>query len=112
MSLIKQLIPLSLKFTPASSEVNWTRVETLVHGPGAGASTTTVNSAVFACLMTIAASYPEPPLTVYRKQADGKAKKLPDHPLQMLFDHPTPNGELNLDEIQFWTAWALHADGN
>jgi len=112
MSLIKQLIPRQLKFTPASSEVNWTRVETLVHGPGAGVDTSSLNSAVFACLMTVASSYPEPPLCVYRKTSQGKSEKIEDHPLQILIDAPTPNGELSTEEIQFWTAWALHVDGN
>lgn len=113
MSLIKQLIPrLALKFTPASSEVNWTRVETLVHGPGAGDDKRSSNSAVFSVLNAIATAYPEPPLLVYKKKADGKSEKLPDHPLQALLDMPTPNGELSFEEIQFWTAWALHIDGN
>ena len=112
MSLIKQLIPMQLKFTPASSEVNWQRVETLVHGPGAGNDHRAYNSAVFACLMTIASAYPEPPLTVMRRKADDKSEKVEDHPLQLLIDAPTPNGELSIDEIQFWTAWALHVDGN
>jgi hypothetical protein len=31
------------------------------------ADTTTFNSAVFACLEVIAFSYPEPPLTVFKK---------------------------------------------
>lgn len=117
MSLIKQLIPIdrdrpALKFSPASSEVNWTRVETLVHGPGAGEDNRTINSAVFACLMAIASAYPEPPLTVYQKAADGNVEKLPDHPLQEIIDYPTPNGELSTEELLFWMAWAKHIDGN
>jgi len=103
---------LGLKFTPASSEINWQRVETLVHGPGAGDSGQTFNSAVFACLMTIATSYPEPPLTVFRQLEDDKDEKLPDSPLQGLLDYPTPAGELSMDELLFWTAWAKHVDGN
>jgi len=35
-----------------------------VHGPGAGTQSISINSAVFACLMAIATSYPEPPLVV------------------------------------------------
>jgi HK97 family phage portal protein len=108
MSVIKQLTN-NLKFTPASAETNWQRIETLVHGPGAGEDRRTVNSAVFACLIVIATSYPEPPLSVFRKLDDGQDEKLPDHPLQELLDFPTPNGE---DEILFWTAWAKHIDGN
>ena len=110
MSLIKQLT--NLKFTPASSEVNWQRVETLVHGPGAGEDSRTTNSAVFACLMVIATSYPEPPLTVFRKVEDDQQEKVPDHPLQELLEFPTPEGELSMDELLFWTAWAKHVDGN
>lgn len=110
--LMKQLIPGELKFTPASAEVNWTRINALVHGPGAGEEHTSVNSVVFACLMAIATAYPEPPLLVYRKKSDGKAEKLPDQPLQDLLDNPTPNGELSIDEIMFWTAWARNVDGN
>lgn len=110
MSLIKQLT--NLKFNPASSEVNWQRVETLVHGPGAGEDRRTVNSAVFACLQVIATSYPEPPLTVFRKVEDDQQEKVPDHPLQDLLEFPTPEGELSMDELLFWTAWAKHVDGN
>jgi hypothetical protein len=69
---------LGLKFTPASSEVNWQRVETLVHGPGAGEDKRTFNSAVFACLQVIATSYPEPPLTVFRQLDDGQDEKMID----------------------------------
>lgn len=113
MSLIKQLIPRELKFTPASSEVNWTHIETLVHGPGAGDDRSeTINSAVFACLMAIATAYPEPDLCVYRKLGDGTSKKLLDAPLQDMLDNPTPNGELSMDEMLFWLAWAKHTDGN
>lgn len=112
MSLIKQLIPRQLKFTPASSEVNWTRVNTLVHGPGAGEDHRSENSAVFACLMAIASAYPEPPLRVFKRTADGKSEKMENSPLQDLLDSPTPNGELSQEEINFWTAWALHIDGN
>jgi HK97 family phage portal protein len=103
---------LGLKFTPASSEVNWQRVETLVHGPGAGEDKRTFNSAVFACLQVIATSYPEPPLTVFRQLDDGQDEKISDSPLQELLEYPTPNGELSMDELLFWTAWAKHVDGN
>jgi HK97 family phage portal protein len=113
MSLIKQLFqPEEKYFTPASQEVNWTRVETLVHGPAAEATKPTYNSAVFACLMAIATAYPEPPLRVYQTDADSNEEKLPEHPLQDLLDKPTPKGELSAEEILFWTAWAKHIDGN
>jgi HK97 family phage portal protein len=110
MSLIKKLT--NLKFNSASSEVNWQRIETLVHRPGAGEDRRTVNSAVFACLMVISTSYPEPPLTVFRKVDDAQQEKIPDHPLQELLEFPTPEGELSMDELLFWTAWAKHVDGN
>jgi HK97 family phage portal protein len=102
----------NLKFTPASSEVTWERIETLVHGPGAGDDKTTYNSAVFACLQVISTSYPEPPLTVFHKLDDDQEEKIADHPLQDLLELPTPNGELSMDELLFWTAWAKHTDGN
>lgn len=116
MSLIKTLFnsPKAVKFTPASSEVDWQYVQTLVHGPGASDFTgqADFNSAVFACLMTIATSYPEPPLVVKRRYRSGDVEERTDHPLQQLLDNPTPNGELSIEEILFWTAWAKHVDGN
>jgi phage portal protein BeeE len=113
MSLIKKILQTpELKFTPASSEVDWTHVQTLVHGPGAGEDKRSYNSAVFACLMAIATSYTEPPLAVMRKLADGNIENLHEHPLQKLLDSPTPNGEISPDELLFWTAWAKHIEGN
>lgn len=116
MSLTKILLPDNLKFTPASAGVNWTRIQTLVHGPGAGDAYKSdkgdANSAVFACLMAIASSFPEAPIRVYRQMEEGKEDPLPDHPLQELLDNPTPNGELTSEEMMFWTVWALHTDGN
>lgn len=111
MSIIKSITG-QTKFTPANQEVNWTRVETLVHGPGAGKSKSHTNSAVFACLMAIATSYPEPPLIVTQEDAEGNTETLLDHPLQQILDMPTPKGELSMDEMLFWTAWAKHIDGN
>lgn len=107
------------KFTPAS-DMNWTRIETLVHGPGTYPwgenSSGDGNSAVFACLMALAMAYPEPPITVYTKRASPKRASrktpIPNHPLQALLDKPTPNGELSMEDIWFWTAWAKHTDGN
>lgn len=114
MSLIKQLIPAARKFTPASTDVNWTRINTLVHGPGASQQDfgDETNSALFSCLMALASSYPEPPLTVYRKMGSGKSEKLVDSPMQALLDRPTPNGELSMEEMRFWKAWAESVDGN
>ena len=113
MSLVKSLFQSkATKFTPASSEVNWTRIETLVHGPGVGDKSDHINSAVFACLMAIATSYPEPPLVVKRRYRSGDVQERLEHPLQALLDNPTPNGELSIEELLFWTAWAKHVDGN
>jgi HK97 family phage portal protein len=102
------------KFTSADPSVNWTRVETLVHGPGAGNASAggDSNSAVFACLMAICTSYTEPPLKVMRRQRAGRAQWLQDHPWQALLDQPTPNNELSIEEIWFWTQWAKKVDGN
>jgi HK97 family phage portal protein len=115
MSLIKQLFPRKreVKFSPASADVNWSRIETLVHGPGAGGTKGEgdANSAVFACLMAIALAYPEPALRVYRRRG-GRVYPIPETPLQRLLDKPTPNGELSLSEMWFWAAWATHTDGN
>jgi HK97 family phage portal protein len=116
VGLIKQLIPTQTKFTPAA-DLNWQRIETLVSGPGATeassiAQTGDSNSAVFACLMTICAAYPEAPLKVYKRQRNREQAKQPAHPLQRLLDMPTPLGELTVEEFWFWTAWAKHTDGN
>src|SRR5574338_124893 len=114
MSVIKSIFGrASTKFTPASSEVNWTHVNTLGHGPGAGEERTPDgNSAVIACLMALATSYPEPDLKVLRDTDTGQSEMMDDHPLQALLDSPTPNGELSIDELLFWTSWAKHVDGN
>lgn len=115
MSLLKRLIPsLEKKFTPVS-DINWTRIETLIHGPGASdryESGGDANSAVFACLMTISTAYTEPPPRLVRVDSEGKQETIQDSPLMGLLNKPTPNGELSLDELMFWTAWAKHTDGN
>ena len=116
MGLIKQLVPLQVKFTPAT-DLNWTRIETLIHGPGASEISSApregdVNTAVFSCLFALSLSYVEPPLRVWKMGADGKQTWFQDHPLQRLLDHPTPNGELTPRELWFWTQWAKHTDGN
>ena len=114
MSLLSRLIPSRKSFTPVS-DVNWTRIETLVHGPGASdryESGGDANSAVFACLMTLATAYTEPPPRLLRKNSDGKDEPIANSPLISLLNKPTPNAELSLDELLFWTAWAKHTDGN
>jgi HK97 family phage portal protein len=113
----RQLIPSELKFTPATPGVDWGYVNTLVHGPGASDwerdhGKGDGNSAVFACLGTLSYSYPEPPLTVSRKDSNGKQTTLPRHPLQQLLSSPTPGHELTIEEILWWTSWARCVDGN
>jgi HK97 family phage portal protein len=112
MQKLERLEPSYKSFPPSAADVDWTRIETLVHGPGAGDTKDETNSALFACLMAIATSYPEPPLIVNRKISDGEDEPIEDHPIKLLLDSPTPNGELSIDEILFWTAWAKHTDGN
>lgn len=111
MSLIKQLIPLSHKFTPASAETDWGHVNDLVYGTW-NEPTKDTNSAVFSCLMAIATAYPEPPLKVFKMRGDGQRRDQVDSPLQKLLDSPTPEGELTMEDMLFWTAWAKHVDGN
>ena len=114
MSLIKQLIPKALKFTPASAEQDWGHVNDLAYGTWNEPKNSNVNSAVFSCLMAIATAYPEPPLVVFKKRADGQRRTnvTSTDPLQTLLDSPTPEGELTMEDMLFWTAWAKHVDGN
>lgn len=114
-SLTKQLIFPERKFTPADN-INWQRVETLVHGPGASETDNLLrrgdgNSAVFACLMAVALAATEAPKKVYRKDREGKKDELPG-PLQSLLDRPTIENALSPEEVDFWLSWALHSDGN
>lgn len=119
MSLIQRLTTtrksLTAKsFTPAS-DIDWTRIETLVHGPGAGNTWELdgdFNSAVFACLMTLCTAYTEPPPRVIRTKADSNITAVTDSPMVKLLNKPTPEGELSFDELMFWTGWAKHTDGN
>lgn len=109
----KRLARWERKFSP-SSDMNWTKIEALVHGPGASGSTSEggdSNSAVFACLMAIALSYPEPTIGVYRRRA-GREYLIPEHPLSRLLEKPTPNGEFSMEDLWFWKAWVSHIDGN
>jgi HK97 family phage portal protein len=86
----------------------------LVHGPGASEADweqqRDTNSAVFACLMALCASYIEPTVKVWRRTEPGQQEHIEDHPLQELLDDPHPN--LTGDEVWFWTQWARHLDGN
>ena len=106
---------LEKKYTPADDSVNWIRIETLVHGPGASdtpASGADANSVVFACLMAICTAYIEPPCRVFRSNDKGDREWLPNDPLQALLDMPQPKNALSLEEYWFWTQWAKHTDGN
>ena len=103
------------KFAPADDSQDWTHVQRLVSGPAASEQNAEIgrwNSAVFACLMAICTNYAEPPLRVYRRQTDGTEVWRLDHPWQRLLDKPTPNGELSLELLWFWTQWSKHTDGN
>jgi HK97 family phage portal protein len=69
------------------------------------------NSAVFACLLTLADAHIEPPLKVMR-QTDPEADPiwLQASPMQALLDEPNPWHD-NL-ELWWWTQYARHCDGN
>lgn len=116
---ILNFLGLERKFTP-SSDVNWTRIETLVHGPGTppwgDSRDGDSNSAVFACLMALSMAYPEPPVRVYTRRASPsrstRKTHLPNHALQAILEKPTPNGEFGMKDLWFWTAWCKHTDGN
>jgi HK97 family phage portal protein len=114
MGHLARLVIPERKFTLADAGVNWTRINTLVHGPGAYAAPAhgDGNSAVFACLRALAVGGVEAPLRVYQRDADGKAEALHDHPWQALLDKPTPKGELSPAQLWFWTQWVKHIDGN
>lgn len=118
MSLTNKLLTPILRksFTPADP-VNWARIETLVHGPGASDASNLLkggdgNSAVFACLMAVALAAIEAPKRVYRRGDDDQDELWMESPLQALLDKPTLNDELTPEELDFWVSWALHTDGN
>lgn len=102
------------KFTPLDPTVNWQYVNHLVYTAGTvpytNEHTGDGNSAVFACLRAIAYAYIEPPLGVFRLDVDGEREAVDDHAILDLFEDPHP--ELDLWEINWWLAWARHADGN
>jgi HK97 family phage portal protein len=78
--------------------------------PGTESYGNVANSAVFACLDTIATSYIEPRLGVYRRDAEGQAERLPRHRMQGLLDRPNPYH--SRPELWWWVAFAKHTDGN
>jgi hypothetical protein len=69
------------------------------------------NSAVFACLLTLADAHIEPPLKVMR-QTDPNADPvwLQASPMQGLLDEPNPWHDAL--ELWWWTQYARHCDGN
>lgn len=116
MSLTKQLLFPERKFSAADASLNWTRIQTLVHGPGAsdvlaGEGGAEFNSAVFSCLMAICTAATEAPVIVV-KDVGGSEELVENHALTELLEKPTPNGELTINELWFWTEWAKHAHGN
>jgi HK97 family phage portal protein len=69
------------------------------------------NSAVFACLLTLADAHIEPPLKVLRQlDPEQDPTWLAASPLQVLLDDPNP-WHNNL-ELWWWTQYARHCDGN
>ena len=78
--------------------------------PTAGASATTLNSAVFSCLKLLAQSFQEAPLRVFRVQGDGTEAWLDDDPLTALLADPHP--VLSQSELAFWLVFTLHVTGN
>lgn len=102
------------KFTPASADVDWAQVQSLVYTLNRGSTDFSSrgdgNSAVFACLMALSLGAIEPPLSVFKADAKGKEDPLPTHPLQAFLDDPNPL--LDMLELRFWTTWAKHLDGN
>ena len=78
--------------------------------PAAGASASTLNSAVFACLKLLAQSFQEAPLRVFRVQGDGTEAWLDDDPLTALLADPHP--VLSQSELAFWLVFTLHVTGN
>ena len=78
--------------------------------PGDVTATSAANSAIVACLLALSTAFPEPPLRVYRRQAEGEPKALPAHAMQPLIDRPNPH---HTDyELWFWTQFAKNSHGN
>lgn len=103
--------PVETKFTPASAEVDWQHIQTLMVRMGAtDLGTGDGNSAVFACLMQLALGSIEPPLRVYKEIELNKREVILDHPVVGLLN--VPNTFHTLRELRFWKTWMLHCDGN
>lgn len=79
-------------------------------GAAGGASTTTWNSAVFACINLLAKAFQEAPLRVFRFQGDGTEEWLDQHPLMELLADPHPS--LSQPELNAWLMLCLHTAGN
>ena len=75
-----------------------------------GGSTTTWNSAVFACLMLKAQAFQEAPLRVARALSDGTENWLDEHPLMDLLADPHPS--LSAPEFNAWLSICLDCAGN
>jgi len=109
------------KFYPADPAQNWEQINSLVYtfrrdGDAYGRSGDG-NSGVFACLMALSLGSIEAPLTVFRKDADGKKEPDRNNPLQAFLDDPNPTlptsqGVFDPLELEFWKTWAKHCNGN
>ena len=74
-----------------------------------GGTTTTWNSAIFACLAVKARAFQEAPPRVYRFQGDGTEAWLDDFPLMELLADPHPS--LSQPEFDFWLSTCLDTAG-
>jgi HK97 family phage portal protein len=100
------------KFTPASPDADWPRIQQLVMtantvSPSRGGD---FNSAVFSCLLQLSLGAIEPPLRLYRESAVNKREPVLDHPIYSLLRKP--NTFHRARDLWFWVTWALHCDGN
>ena len=77
--------------------------------PTASGSTTTWNSAVFACLALKAKAFQEAPLRIFRFLGDGTEEWLDDHPFMELVADPHPS--LSQPEVNFWLSTCLDTAG-
>jgi HK97 family phage portal protein len=92
-------------YTPdAFGGAYWNPVTTAFGG------TTTLNSAVFACLKELASAFQEAPLRVSRHGADGTEDWIDGHPVMQLLADPHPS--LSQAELNGWLAFVLNVDGN
>lgn len=72
-------------------------------------STTTWNSAVFACLALKAKAFQEAPLRIFRFQGDGTEEWMDNHPFMELLADPHPS--LSQPEVNFWLSTCLDTAG-